>query len=39
MTGDIAQCPECGWTGDESDLEVDGSARECPVCGYTLRRV
>ncbi len=39
MTADVAQCPECGWTGQESDFEVDGNERKCPVCQYTMKRV
>jgi hypothetical protein len=37
MPADIAQCPECGWTGQKADFEVDGNERKCPACQYTIR--
>lgn len=29
-------CPECGWTGEESDLNGD---RQCPVCAEVIEFV
>lgn len=39
MTPPITQCPMCGWTGNESDFEADGTDRNCPACQYTLKQV
>lgn len=39
MSADVAQCPECGWTGQESEYEVDDDERNCPSCQYTMKRV
>lgn len=39
MASDIAQCPECGWTGSESDFDIDVNERNCPICQYTFMRV
>lgn len=32
-------CPECGWTGDKSDLIEDGLDYACPVCSHVLATV
>ncbi len=37
MAFDISQCPDCGWTGNESELDVEDTERNCPACGYTLK--
>lgn len=39
MAADIAQCPECGWTGQESDFGVNKDEQKCPVYQYTMKRV
>ena len=39
MTANPAQCPMCGWTGQESDLEADGEERNCPACEMTVKRI
>ena len=39
MPENIALCPECGWTGQESDFEVSGKQRMCPSCEYVMERV
>jgi len=36
MTGDVTQCPDCGWTGRESALEDHGTEQRCPICDYTV---
>jgi predicted RNA-binding Zn-ribbon protein involved in translation (DUF1610 family) len=37
MTGrDPVLCPECGWTGQPSDLEAGEGRGACPVCGETI---
>lgn len=28
----LTQCPDCGWTGDLSELSVEDGTRLCPVC-------
>jgi hypothetical protein len=28
----LTQCPDCGWTGDLSELSVEDGIRQCPVC-------
>lgn len=31
-------CPECGWTGQESDLDESGNERLCPTCEYVMEQ-
>lgn len=33
---DTILCPDCGWTGAGTDLEVSGSDAACPVCGTVI---
>lgn len=28
----LTQCPDCGWTGDITELPVEDGIRLCPVC-------
>lgn len=38
MPENIALCPECGWTGQKSELEIDGNERRCPTCEYVMQQ-
>ena len=38
MSQNITLCPECGWTGADSDLEVSGDELRCPTCECVMRR-
>lgn len=38
MSTNIALCPQCGWTGQESEFEVSGNERRCPSCEYVMKR-
>lgn len=39
MSPDVILCPECGWTGSESDADIEGDERQCPACQHTLKVV
>jgi len=30
------QCPVCGWTGTESDLEQNAGTESCPSCSEAI---
>lgn len=30
------QCPICGWTGAQTDLEVGTDGTACPTCGESI---
>ena len=30
--GEPVLCPDCGWTGQESDIESENGDYQCPVC-------
>ena len=32
-------CPECGWSGKRSELEVVDEERQCPVCAEVVEFV
>lgn len=29
----LTQCPDCGWTGNLSELSVEDGTQSCPACG------
>ena len=31
------QCPVCGWTGHERDLDETTTGSACPTCGEAVR--
>lgn len=40
-TGDqrLTLCPDCGWTGDLSEVSVEDGTRSCPACGDDIEIV
>ena len=33
---ETVECPACGWTGPEADLERVRDGQQCPVCAEVL---
>jgi hypothetical protein len=32
-------CPECGWSGEESELDRDETVPRCPICAELVEIV
>lgn len=40
MNAETILCPECGWTGQKTDLEVgDQGGHYCPICDEDIEFV
>lgn len=37
MEDETYLCPDCGWTGTESELERSGDGHACPICRASIR--
>jgi DNA-directed RNA polymerase subunit RPC12/RpoP len=37
MGSDTYLCPDCGWTGSESELDRSEGGHSCPVCRASIR--
>lgn len=36
MSDETVLCPDCGWTGNESELDEDGDGYSCPICNVDI---